>query len=91
MTTRELRELIRSVITEYMGTVVHEQLGDTASTGPTSNDGNNVTSQRPFDDAQAEINFYNDAGAPYGGAEGNHYRKDPGNKGSFDFNKQVKF
>ena len=91
MTKRELRELIRSVIKEYVGTAVQEQLGDTASTGATSNDGNNITSQRPFIDAQDEINFYNDAGAPYGGAEGNHYRKDPGNKGSFDFNKQVKF
>ena len=91
MTKRELRELIRSVIKEYMSTVVHEQLGDMASTGLSSDDGNNVTSQRPFEDESNELAFYNDTGAPYGGAEGNHYRKDPGNKGSFDFNKQVKF
>ena len=68
MTKRELRELIRSI--------VHEQLGDTASRGPTSDDGNNVTSQRPFTGVQDELNFYNDNGAPYGGAEGNHYNKD---------------
>tara|TARA_Y100000592_G_C5440266_1_gene302968 strand:- start:697 stop:954 length:258 start_codon:yes stop_codon:yes gene_type:complete len=85
MTKEELRELIRSVIKEYTGT------GDMASTGPTSNDGNNVTSQRPFESDKKEVEFYNDSGAPYGGAEGNHYRKDPANKGSFDFNKQVKF
>ena len=91
MTKRELRELIRSVIKDYARTDVQEQLGDMASTGANSDDGNNIPSQRPFIDAQDEINFYNDAGAPYGGAEGNHYRKDPGNKGSFDFNKQVKF
>ena len=85
MTKRELRELIRSVIREYTGT------GDMASMGPTSDDGNNVSSQRPFETDGKEVQFYNDTGAPYGGAEGNHYRKDPGNKGSFDFNKQVKF
>ena len=84
MTKRELRELIRSV--------VHEQLGDMASTGATSGEGNNVTSQRSrWNDEKDEMEYYNNTGAPYGGAEGNHYRKDPGNKGSFDFNKQVKF
>ena len=91
MTKRELRELIRSMIREYASIDVQHQLGDTASTGLTSDDGNNVTSERPFIDANDEMGFYNDKGAPYGGAEGNHYRKDPGNKGSFDFNKQVKF
>lgn len=91
MTKRELRELIRSMIREYIGTSVQEQLGDMASTGATSDDGNNITSQRPFEGDGAELSFYNNAGAPYGGAEGNHYRKDVGNKGSFDFNKQVKF
>ena len=70
MTKRELRELIRSVIKEYTGT------GDMASMGPTSDDGNNVKSQRPFEKDSAEINFYNDQGAPYGGAEGNHYNRD---------------
>ena len=39
MTKRELRELIRSMIREYIGTSVQEQLGDMASTGATSDDG----------------------------------------------------
>ena len=91
MTKRELRELIRSVIKEYAGTDVQEQLGDMASTGATSDDGNNVTSQRPFISAQDELSFYNDNGSPYGGAEGQHTKGIEINKGSFDFNKQVKF
>ena len=82
MTRKELRELIRSTIKEYTGT---------GSSGGNATDGNNITSQRPFEGDGAELSFYNNAGAPYGGAEGNHYRKDVGNKGSFDFNKQVKF
>ena len=69
MTKQELRELIKSII--------HEQLGDMASTGLTSDDGNNVTSQRPFEGDGAELSFYKDKGAPYGGAEGNHYLKEP--------------
>ena len=68
MTKGELRELIRSVISEYTGT------GDMASMGPTSDDGNNVRSQRPFFDDKQEVNFYNDQGAPYGGAEGQQTR-----------------
>ena len=74
MTKRELRELIRSVIQEYSGT------GDMASTGLTSDDGNNAVSQREgggsFMSDEDERQFYLDRGAPYGGAEGNHYRKD---------------
>ena len=70
MTKQELRELIRSVIQEYTGT------GAMASTGLTSDDGNNVTSQRPFYDEENELEYYTNQGAPYGGAEGNHYRKD---------------
>ena len=79
MTKKELRELIRSVITEYMGT------GDMASTGLTSDDGNNIVSQRDgggsFTSDAKERKLYLDRGAPYGGAEGNHYRKEkePGN------------
>ena len=74
MTKKELRDLIRSVITEYMGT------GDMASTGLTSDDGNNIVSQRDgggsFTSDAKERQFYLDRGAPYGGAEGNHYRKE---------------
>jgi len=66
MTKKELREFIRSI--------VHEQLGDMASTGLTSNDGNNVTSQRPFVGDADEMSFYTNTGAPYGGAEGQHTR-----------------
>lgn len=70
MTKEEIRELIQDLIQEYMGT------GDMASTGLTSDDGNNITSQRPFYDEDKELEYYTDHGAPYGGAEGNHYNKD---------------
>ena len=68
MTKGELRELIRSTIQEYTGT------GDMASTGSTSDDGNNGISPRPFADDESEIENYTDKGAPYGGAEGQHTR-----------------
>ena len=68
MTKKELRELIRSTIKEYTGT------GDMASTGPTSDDGNSIPSQRPFVDGEDELEFYTDKGAPFGGAEGQHTR-----------------
>ena len=74
MTKKELRELIRSVIKEYTGT------GDMASTGPTSDDGNNMTSPRPFVDEEDELENYTKKGAPFGGAEGGHYRKEPANR-----------
>ena len=70
MTKRELLKLIRATIKEYTGT------GDMASTGRTSDDGNNVTSPRPFVDDEDEVENYTTKGAPYGGAEGNHYKKD---------------
>jgi len=71
MTKAELRKLIQDMIQEYTGT------GDMASTGLTSDDGNNVTSQRvSWDTEEDEMDFYNNTGAPYGGAEGNHYRKE---------------
>jgi hypothetical protein len=77
MTKKEIREYIQDLIHEYMDTDVYEQLGDMASTGLTSDDGNNVTSQRSrWDDEGDEMEFYNNTGAPYGGAEGNHYNKD---------------
>ena len=71
MTKRELLELIRATIKEYTGT------GDMASMGRTSDDGNNVTSPRPFVDEEDELENYTNKGAPYGGAEGSHYKKEP--------------
>ena len=66
MTKRELRELIRSVIQEYTGTG--------GSGGGNAGDGNNITSPRPFIDANHEIENYTNKGAPFGGAEGQHTR-----------------
>ena len=91
MNKKEIRELIQQLIHEYMDTGVHEQLGDMASTGPTSDDGNNITSQRPFYDEEQELEFYNDTGAPYGGAEGQHTRGMEKNKGSFNRTHFTKF
>ena len=71
MTKKELRELIQSVIHEYMGT---------GSSGGNATDGNNITSPRPFVDEKDELENYTEKGAPYGGAEGNHYRKEPANR-----------
>ena len=65
MTKRELRELIRGTIKEYMGT---------GSSGGNSTDGNDITSPRPFIDDNHEIENYRDKGAPFGGAEGQHTR-----------------
>tara|TARA_B100000424_G_C22737716_1_gene399509 strand:+ start:89 stop:343 length:255 start_codon:yes stop_codon:yes gene_type:complete len=70
MTKEELKELIKAIIKEYTGT------GAMSSIGLSSDDGNNVTSQRPFYDEANELEYYTNQGAPYGGAEGNHYRKD---------------
>ena len=69
MTKSELRKLIQDIIQEYSGT------GDMSSTGLTSDDGNDVTSQRSrWDTEEDEMEFYNNTGAPYGGAEGQHTR-----------------
>ena len=69
MTKRELRELIRSVIREYTGT------GAMTSTGLTSYSGNNVTSPRPFNDDEDEIENYTNKNV-YGG-DGKHYKYEP--------------
>ena len=73
MTQGELREIIRSVIKEYTGTGAggrnHHKGG-----------GNLQTSPRPFVDEEDEIENYTKKGAPYGGAEGGHYRKEPANR-----------
>ena len=65
MTKQKLRELIQSVIQEYMGT---------GSSGGNAGDGNNITSPRPFVDDNDEIENYTNKGAPFGGAEGQHTR-----------------
>ena len=83
ITRKELQEYIKAVIQEYTGT------GDMASTGLTSDDGINITSQRSrWDDEEDEMEFYNDTGAPYGGAEDQHTSGMETNKGSFN---QVPF
>tara|TARA_A100001201_G_scaffold115695_1_gene99356 strand:+ start:402 stop:650 length:249 start_codon:yes stop_codon:yes gene_type:complete len=69
MTREELLELIRSVIREYTGT------GNMSSTGLTSDDGNNVTSPRPFANDKDEIENYINKNVY--GAEGGHYKKEP--------------
>tara|TARA_R100000541_G_scaffold51729_1_gene59290 strand:- start:3 stop:266 length:264 start_codon:yes stop_codon:yes gene_type:complete len=62
MTKRELKELIKSTIKEYMGT---------GSSGGNSTDGNDVKSQRvgggSFKSDKDEINFYNNQNAGDGG------------------------
>ena len=42
--------------------------------------GNRITSPRPFVDEEDELEKYTEKGAPYGGAEGGHYRKEPANR-----------
>ena len=71
MTKRELRELIRSTIREYTGT---------GSSGGNAGDGNSIPSPRPFVDEEDKLKIYTKKGAPYGGAEGSHYRKEPANR-----------
>ena len=74
MTKKELRELIRNTIKEYTGT------GASGFPGGKGGDGNRITSPRPFVDEEDEIENYTKKGAPYGGAEGGHYRKEPANR-----------
>ena len=69
MTKKELRELIRTVIKEYTGT------GAMASSGLTSDDGNNVTSPRPFHNDDEEVDNYTKKNV-YGG-DGRHYKREP--------------
>ena len=65
MTKKELRELIKSSIQEYMGT---------GSSGGNAGDGNSIPSPRPFIDDEDEIENYTEKGAPYGGVDGQHTR-----------------
>ena len=82
MTKKELRELIRIVIKEYTGT------GAMASSGLTSDDGNNVTSPRPFHNDDEEIDNYTKKNA-YGG-DGRHYKYEPATP-NFNRTKMTKF
>ena len=66
MTKKDLRELIRNTIQEYMGT---------GASGGNSTDGNDITSPRPFADDEDEIENYTNKNV-YGG-DGKHYRNEP--------------
>ena len=66
MTKKDLRELIRSTIQEYMGT---------GASGGNSTDGNDITSPRPFADDEDEIENYTNKNV-YGG-DGRHYKYEP--------------
>jgi len=66
MTKKDLRELIKSTIQEYMGT---------GSSGGNATDGNNITSPRPFADDKDEIENYTNKNV-YGG-DGKHYKHEP--------------
>ena len=79
MTKRELREIIRSIIKEYMGT---------GSSGGNATDGNDITSQRPFKDSTDEKEFYTKQNV-YGGDK-KPYRNEPATTG-FNRTKFTKF
>ena len=66
MTKKDLRELIRNTISEYMGT---------GASGGNASDGNDITSPRPFADDEEEIENYINKKV-YGGS-GKHYRNEP--------------
>jgi len=66
MTKKDLRELIRNTISEYMGT---------GASGGNASDGNDITSPRPFADDEEEIENYTNKNV-YGGS-GKHYRNEP--------------
>ena len=66
MTKKDLRELIKITIQEYMGT---------GASGGNSTDGNDITSPRPFVDDKDEIENYTNKNV-YGG-DGRHYKYEP--------------
>ena len=66
MNQKNLKTLLNKLINEYTGT------GDMASTGATSDDGNNITSPRPYNSDAKEKEEYMKKNV-YGG-EGGHYR-----------------
>ena len=79
MTKKDLRELIRNTIQEYMGT---------GASGGNSTDGNDITSPRPFADDEDEIENYTNKNV-YGG-DGKHYKYDPAFKNP-NRTKMIKF
>ena len=79
MTKKDLRELIRSTIQEYMGT---------GASGGNSTDGNDITSPRPFADDKDEIENYTNKNV-YGG-DGSHYKYEPAFKNP-NRTKMIKF
>ena len=66
MTKKEIRELIQSMIREYMGT---------GSSGGSSTDGNEIPSPRPFADDEEELE--NNTNKNVYGGEGGHYKREP--------------
>ena len=79
MTKKDLRELIRNTIQEYMGT---------GASGGNSTDGNDITSPRPFADDEDEIENYTNKNV-YGGG-GKHYKYEPAFKNP-NRTKMIKF
>ena len=79
MTKKKLRELIRSIIREYMGT---------GSSGGNATDGNDITSPRPFADDKDEIENYTNKNV-FGGY-GKHYKYEPAFKNP-NRTKMIKF
>ena len=79
MTKKDLRELIRNTIQEYMGT---------GASGGNSTDGNDITSPRPFADDEYEIENYTNKNV-YGG-DGKHYKYEPAFKNP-NRTKMIKF
>ena len=79
MTKKDLRELIRNTIQEYMGT---------GASGDNSTDGNDITSPRPFADDEDEIENYTNKNV-YGG-DGKHYKYEPAFKNP-NRTKMIKF
>ena len=78
MKQKALKELIKKLVQEY-GT------GDAASTGLTSDDGNNVVSPRPFPNDEKEMMNYILKNVGYGGG-GGHYVHEPAFHGRGDVN-----
>ena len=81
MTKKELLELIKFTIQEYMGT---------GSSGGNATDGNEIPSPRPFISDKEEVKNYSDKNVGDGG-QGMHTRGMEKNKGSFNRTRFTKF